>query len=67
MTSFQSNEDFLAALRQQTERWCDQRRLNVLARLLLAYTSLREASGKTEVARYCRENGCGIAQRGDHV
>ena len=39
MTSFQSNEEFFAALRQQIERWCDQRRLVVLARLLPAYTA----------------------------
>lgn len=39
MTSFQSNEEFVAALRQQIERWCDQRRLRELALLLPAYTS----------------------------
>jgi hypothetical protein len=37
MTSFQSNEEFFAALRQLIERWCDQRRLDALARLLPAY------------------------------
>lgn len=37
MTSFQSNEEFFAALRQQIERWCDERQLGALARLLLAY------------------------------
>jgi hypothetical protein len=35
----QSNEEFFAALRQQIERWCDQRRLRELAELLSAYTS----------------------------
>jgi len=39
MTSFQSNEEFFAALRQQIERWCDQRRLRELALLLPGYTS----------------------------
>ena len=39
MTIFQSNEEFFAALRQQIERWCDQRRLHELAVLLPGYTS----------------------------
>ena len=39
MTSFQSNEEFFAALRQQIERWCDQRRLRELALLLPGYTT----------------------------
>ena len=39
MTSFQSNKEFLVALRQQIERWCDQRRLRELAMLLPGYTS----------------------------
>ena len=39
MTSFQSNEEFFAALRQQVERWCDQRRLRELALVLRGYTS----------------------------
>lgn len=39
MASFQSNEEFFAALRQQIERWCDQRRLRELALLLPGYTS----------------------------
>ena len=39
MTNFQSNEEFFAALRQQIERWCDQRRLRELALLLPGYTS----------------------------
>ena len=39
MTSFQSNEEFFAALRQQIERWCDQRRLRELALVLPGYTS----------------------------
>ena len=34
MTSFQSNEESFAALRQQIERSCDQRRLDALGRLL---------------------------------
>jgi Ser/Thr protein kinase RdoA (MazF antagonist) len=38
MTSFQSHEEFFAALRQQIDRWCDQRRLRELA-LLPGYTS----------------------------
>jgi hypothetical protein len=39
MISFQSNEEFFTALRQQIERWCDQRRLRELALLLPAYTT----------------------------
>jgi len=39
MTSFQSNEEFFAALRQQIDHWCDQRRLRELALLLPGYTS----------------------------
>jgi Ser/Thr protein kinase RdoA (MazF antagonist) len=39
MTRFQSNEEFFAVLRQQIERWCDQRRLRELAVLLPGYTS----------------------------
>ena len=39
MTSFQSNEEFFAALRQQIKQWCDQRRLHELALLLPGYTS----------------------------
>jgi hypothetical protein len=39
MASFQSNDEFFSALRQQIERWCDQRRLRELALLLPGYTS----------------------------
>jgi hypothetical protein len=39
MTSFQSNEEFFTALRQQIGRWCDERRLRELALLLPAYTA----------------------------
>ena len=39
MTSFQSNEEFFAALLQLIEQWCDQRRIYVLAVLLPGYTS----------------------------
>lgn len=39
MSSFQSNEEFFTALRKQIERWCDERRLPALARLLPAYTA----------------------------
>jgi hypothetical protein len=39
MPTFQSNEEFFAALRHQIERWCDQRRLAALALLLPAYTA----------------------------
>ena len=38
MTSFQSNEEFFAALRGQIERWSDQRRLRELALWLPGYT-----------------------------
>lgn len=39
MTTFQSNEEYFAVLRQQIERWCDQRRLRELALSLPGYTS----------------------------
>ena len=39
MASFHSNEEFFAALTQQIERWCDQRRLRELALLLPGYTT----------------------------
>ena len=39
MASFQSNDEFFSALRQQIERWCDERRLHELALLLPGYTS----------------------------
>ena len=39
MASFQSNEEFFAALRQQIDRWCDQRRLRELALVIPGYTS----------------------------
>ena len=39
MTSVQSNEEFFDAMRQQIERWCDQRRLRELAELLPGYTT----------------------------
>ena len=39
MTIFQSNEEFFAALRQQIDGWCDQRRLRELSLLLPGYTS----------------------------
>jgi hypothetical protein len=38
-TTFQSNDEFFAALRQQIERWCDERKLLPLAHLLPAYTA----------------------------
>ena len=37
MTAFGSNEEFFAALRALIDRWCDQRRLRPLARLLPGY------------------------------
>lgn len=39
MASFQSNEEFFAALRQQIELWCDQRRFRELTLLLPGYTT----------------------------
>ena len=39
MRSFQTNDEFFAALRQQIDRWCDQRRLRELALLLPKYIS----------------------------
>lgn len=37
MKNFHSNEEFGAVLRMLVERWCDERRLNALARILPAY------------------------------
>jgi hypothetical protein len=37
MTEFQSNDEFGAALRDLIARWCDERRLPALARLLPGY------------------------------
>jgi hypothetical protein len=37
MKNFYSNEEFGAVLRMLVERWCDERRLNALARILPAY------------------------------
>jgi len=39
MTEFQSDEEFGAALRDLIARWCDQRRLAALARLLPGYVA----------------------------
>jgi hypothetical protein len=39
MARFRSNEDFFVALKQQIERWCDERRLRELALLLPGYTT----------------------------
>jgi hypothetical protein len=39
VASFHSNEEFFAALKQQIERWCDQRRLRELALVLPGYTT----------------------------
>lgn len=39
MAGFQSNDELFSALRQQIERWCDQRRFRELAVLLPGYTS----------------------------
>ena len=40
MKDFQSNEEFLAVLRTLIERWCDERRLDALARVLPGYLAL---------------------------
>jgi len=37
MKNFHSNEEFVAVLRMLIERWCDERRLDALARILPAY------------------------------
>lgn len=37
MKVFHSNEEFFTALRTLIERWCDERRLNALARILPGY------------------------------
>ena len=39
MSGFQTNEEFGAAVRSLIERWCDERRLPALARLLPGYVS----------------------------
>src|ERR1700743_155442 len=46
---FQSNEEFLAVLRMLVERWCDERRLDALARILpgyLAFNGLTDGWGE---------------------
>lgn len=40
MKDFQSNEEFLAVLRTLIERWCDERCLDTLARILPGYLAL---------------------------
>jgi hypothetical protein len=37
MRDFHSNEEFFTALRALIDRWCDERRLNALARILPGY------------------------------
>lgn len=37
---FGSNEDYLAALRALIERWCDERKLAALSRILPGYLAL---------------------------
>ena len=37
MNTFRSNEEFLRALRALIDRWCDERRLVVLVRILPGY------------------------------
>jgi hypothetical protein len=40
LMEFASNEEYFAALRALIERWCDQRKLGALSRLLPGYLSL---------------------------
>jgi hypothetical protein len=37
---FASNEEYFAALRELIERWCDERKLGALSRLLPGYLSM---------------------------
>ncbi len=37
MRDFRSNEEFFTALRTLIDRWCDERRLNALLRILPGY------------------------------
>lgn len=40
MKEFRSNEEFFADLRALVERWCDERRLSALSKLLPGYLSI---------------------------
>ena len=49
MTTFNSNEEFFNALRDLIYRWCDERRLQPLSRLLpgyLAFNGLTDGWGQ---------------------
>jgi hypothetical protein len=63
MRSFQSNEEFFAALRQQIDRWCEQRRLRELALLLPGYTTFfgltDDWARLCEALKATRAIGCG--------
>jgi hypothetical protein len=37
MSEIRSNEEFFATMRQLIERWCDERKLKALSRILPAY------------------------------
>jgi len=53
MTAFGSNEEFFAALRALIDRWCDQRRLRPLSRLLpgyLAFNGMTDGWGELHTA-----------------
>jgi len=44
MTEFHSNKEFLAALNSLIERWCDERRLDALAKILPSFLAFNGLS-----------------------
>jgi hypothetical protein len=44
MKEFRSNQEFLATVRQLIDRWCDERKLNALSRILPAYLAFNGLS-----------------------
>ena len=53
MTDFRSNDEFLTALRRLIYKWCDERRLDALCRLLpgyFAFNGMTDGWGELVVA-----------------
>jgi hypothetical protein len=44
MREFGSNQEFLATVRRLIDRWCDERKLNALSRILPAYLAFNGLS-----------------------
>jgi hypothetical protein len=40
MNAFRTHDEFLSALRAMIERWCDERRLHALAKILPGYMAI---------------------------